>query len=139
MEAPVVLADILRQPCRIAVVGLSWKPHRASHGVAAYLQGAGFRIFPVNPELSGPVLGELPYPSLAHLPEPVEVIDIFRRSEDTPPLVQEILHLPWRPRLAWFQQGIRPSSADRSALEAAGIAVVEDRCLLVEHRALHRA
>ena len=120
---------LLESARRIAVVGLSDKAWRASYGVAHYMQAAGYRIYPVNPEIES-ALGEKAYPSLDALPEPVDVIDVFRRSENVPELVEPAIRSG--AKLFWMQQGIRePESARR--LEAAGIVVVEDLCLMVEH------
>lgn len=125
--------EILKAAKTIAVIGLSAKLHRASHGVAAYMQSAGYHILPVNPALEDPVLGESPFRSLADLPQSVDVIDVFRNENELPGLVKEIVALPWRPRLVWFQLGLEPSTQDREALESLGIAVVANRCLMVDH------
>ena len=125
--------DILKAGKNIAVVGLSKNPWRASHGVASCLQFVGFRIVPVNPVLQGPFLGEDPHPSWSDLAEAGEVIDVFRNEGELPGRVQEILALLWKPRLVWFQLGLLPKPEDRSALEIAGIQVVENRCLQVDH------
>lgn len=128
------LVRILREARRIAVVGLSRKPHRASHGVAAYLQRAGYEIVPVHPA-GGVTLGEPVHADLrsAAATGPIDVVDVFRRSEFVPELADDILAV--RPRLVWMQVGVsHPETARR--LEEAGIAVVMDRCLAVEHNAL---
>lgn len=127
------IAEMLRSSRVIAVVGLSDRPDRPSHGVAAYLQAQGYRIVPVNPRLSGPVLGEQPYPDLRSVPEKVDIVDIFRRSEDVPPVVDDAIAIG--APLVWLQLGIVNDEAARKA-EAAGAAVVMDRCLKVEHEAL---
>ena len=128
------LAAILRAARRIAVVGLSPKPERPSHGVAAYLQRAGYTIIPVRPTGSV-ILGEPVQPSLAAAAAtgPIDSVDIFRRSEFVPALLEELLAA--RPRLVWMQMGIRDDATARR-LEAEGIAVVMDRCLAVEHLTL---
>jgi predicted CoA-binding protein len=129
------LAELLRSARQIAVVGLSPRPERPSHGVAAYLQRAGYTVIPVNP-CGGTILGERVYPDLtaaAAAAGPIDVVDIFRRSEFVSGLVAPILAV--HPKLVWMQVGVRD---DQSAgrLEAAGIAVVMDRCLAVDHQSL---
>jgi uncharacterized protein len=128
------LAEILRAARRIAVVGLSRKPERPSHGVAAYLQRAGYTIIPVHP-VAGVTLGERVYPDLrsAAAAGPIDIVNIFRRSEHIPALLDAMLEV--KPALVWMQQGIRHDGVARS-LEAAGIAVVMDRCLAVDHQFL---
>jgi predicted CoA-binding protein len=128
------IRDILRSSRRIAVVGLSRKPHRASHGVARYLQGVGYEIVPVHPA-GGVTLGEPVHPDLraAAATGPIDIVNIFRRSEFIPALLDDLLAV--RPRLVWMQLGVEdPETARR--LEAAGIAVVMDRCLAVDHQML---
>jgi uncharacterized protein len=129
------LAELVRTARRIAVVGLSRKPERPSHRVAAYLQQAGYTIIPVHPA-GGVTLGEPVYPDLrsaAAAAGPIDIVNIFRRSEYIPALLDALLEV--RPRLVWMQQGIRHEDVARS-LEAAGIAVVMDRCLAVDHQFL---
>jgi predicted CoA-binding protein len=129
------LAQLVREARRIAVVGLSRKPDRPSHGVAAYLQHAGYTIIPVHPA-GGITLGERVYPDLRSAAEgagPIDIVNIFRRSEHIPALLEQLLEV--RPQLVWMQQGIRHPEVARQ-LEAAGIAVVMDRCLAVDHQFL---
>jgi uncharacterized protein len=128
------LSQILRSARRIAVVGLSRKPERPSHGVAAYLQQAGYTIIPVHP-VSGFTLGELVHPDLrsAASTGPIDIVNIFRRSEHVPALLDAMLDV--KPALVWMQVGIRNDDVART-LEAAGIAVVMDRCLAVDHHSL---
>ena len=129
------LAELVRSARTIAVVGLSRKPERPSHGVAAYLQRAGYRIIPVHP-VAGVTLGEQVYPDLrsaAAAGGPIDIVNIFRRSEYIPALLDALLEV--RPRLVWMQQGIRHDAVARQ-LESAGIPVVMDRCLAVDHRFL---
>lgn len=126
------LGALLRGARTIAVVGLSPNPRRPSHAVAAYLQDAGFRIVPVRPG-GATILGELAYPDLdsaAAATGPLDVIDIFRRSDALPALTTSLIAVG--PRLVWMQVGVR-DEAVAAALEAAGITVVMDRCLMVEH------
>jgi predicted CoA-binding protein len=128
------IRDILRTAKRIAVVGLSRKPHRDSHGVAAYLQRHGYTIVPVHPA-GGVTLGEPVHADLraAASTGPIEIVDIFRRSEFVPALLDDLLTI--RPRLVWMQLGVEHQET-ALALEAAGIAVVMDRCLSIEHNLL---
>ena len=128
------LAEILRTSHRIAVVGLSPKPVRPSHGVASYLQRAGYTIIPVRPT-GTIILGEPVQPDLraAAAGGPIDVVNVFRRSEFVPALLPDLLTV--RPRLVWMQVGIRHDETARR-LEAEGIAVVMDRCLAVEHQYL---
>lgn len=128
------LADLVRNARRIAVVGLSRKPERPSHGVAAYLQRVGYTIVPVHPA-GGVTLGERVYSDLrsAAAAGPIDIVNIFRRSEHIPALLEQILEV--RPQLVWMQLGIRHQEVARQ-LEAAGIAVVMDRCLAIDHQFL---
>jgi uncharacterized protein len=126
------LGAILRQSRVIAVVGLSPRRARPSHGVAAYLQEAGFRIVPVRPG-GETILGELAYPDLrtaAAAAGPLDIVNIFRRSEVVPELLDDLLAL--RPKLVWMQVGVMHEGV-RAALDSAGIAVVMNRCLMVDH------
>jgi uncharacterized protein len=128
------IADILRTSRRIAVVGLSPNPGRPSHRVAAYLQRAGYTIIPVRPT-GGTILGEPVHSNLlaAAAAGPIDIVNVFRRSEFVPALLDDLLAV--RPRLVWLQTGIRDdSTAER--LEANGIPVVMDRCLAVDHQFL---
>jgi uncharacterized protein len=131
---PARLAELVRGARRIAVVGLSRKPERPSHGVAAYLQRAGYTIIPVHP-VAGVTLGEPVHPDLrsAAATGPIDIVNIFRRSEHIPALLEALLEI--RPSLVWMQQGIRHEEVARQ-LEKAGIAVVMDRCLAVDHQFL---
>ncbi|MGA3095199.1 MAG: CoA-binding protein [Bryobacteraceae bacterium] len=124
------ITDILRSAHTIAVVGLSGKRFRPSFGVAEYLQRAGYRIIPVNPRETE-VLGEKSYPDLDAVPEPIDIVDIFRRSEHVPAIVEAALRKG--ARAVWMQEGVVHEDAARRA-EAAGLAVVMDRCILKEHR-----
>jgi hypothetical protein len=124
------IAGILRSAHTIAVVGLSGKRFRPSFGVAEYLQRAGYRIIPVNP-LESEVLGEKAYPDLDSVPEPVDIVDIFRRSEHVPAIVEAAVRKGVQ--TVWMQEGVVHEDAARRA-EAAGLAVVMDRCILKEHR-----
>jgi uncharacterized protein len=133
------LARILREARTVAVLGAKAQPAAPAHYVPAYLARAGYRIRPVNPTLVGThILGEPVVATLADLPEPVDVVDVFRRPEFLPGHATEILALPWRPAVVWFQLGIRHDGAAQR-LAGAGIRVVQDRCMMPEHRRLLRA
>ena len=126
--------EILRAARTIAVVGLSPKPERPSHQVAQYLRRAGYRIVPVNPG-HAVILGEPSYPSLtaAAREHPIDIVDVFRRSEFAGAVVDEAIRI--RPRLIWLQQGVvDDAAAERAA--AAGIPFVMDRCIMVDHQLL---
>jgi predicted CoA-binding protein len=127
---------LLRDARTIAVVGLSPKTDRPSHGVARYLQGAGYAIVPINPGHEE-ILGERSYPTLAAAARDhaIDVVDVFRRSELAGAAVDEAIALRPLPRLIWLQQGVVDAAAQARAA-AAGIAFVMDSCLAVEHRAL---
>ena len=129
------IPELLAHARTIAVVGLSGKRYRASHGVAEYLQRAGFRIIPVNPRESE-VLGEKAYPDLDAVPEPVDIVDIFRRPEFVPEIVEAAIRKG--AKAVWMQEGVIHEDAARRAREA-GLDVVMDRCILKEHRRLSYA
>ena len=120
---------ILRTYRTVAVVGLSDKPERPSYTVASYLQSQGYRIVPVNPRISR-VLGEDAYPDLVSIPFEIEIVDIFRRSEDVPPIVDAAIERG--ARAVWMQQGVIDETAAEKA-KAAGLEVVMDLCMLQEH------
>ncbi|MEO6056529.1 MAG: CoA-binding protein [Gemmatimonadales bacterium] len=126
--------EILRTARRIAVVGLSQRPERPSHGVAQYLQRAGYTIIPVRPD-GTTILGEPVQPTLqaAAAGGQIDIVNIFRRPEFVPALLDDLLAV--RPRLVWMQIGIHDEPTARR-LEAEGIAVVMDRCLAVDHQFL---
>jgi len=128
------IADALKQPKNIAVVGLSNSPLRPSHGVAAYMQTHGYRIIPVNPAIDS-ALGEKAYKSLAEVPGKIDIVDIFRRSEFVPEVVDEAIKL--RVPVIWMQEGVVHDAAAEKARKA-GIFVVMDRCILKEHHKLGR-
>jgi predicted CoA-binding protein len=123
----------LLQTCRtIAVVGLSHKRFRPSYGVAEYMQHNGYRIIPVNP-LETTVLGEKSYPSLEAIPERIDIVDIFRRAEFVPEIVEAAIRIG--AQVVWMQEGVVHEAAAQRA-RAAGLTVVMDRCILKEHRRL---
>ncbi|MFB3813905.1 MAG: CoA-binding protein [Terriglobales bacterium] len=133
MSATDPIGELLKAAKTIAVVGLSDSPLRASHGVAAYLQMQGYRIIPVNPTIEE-ALGEKAYPSLLDIPaeEKIDVVDIFRRSEHVPTIVEQAIAR--RVPAVWMQETVvHPEAAEKA--RQAGIFVVMDRCILKEHQA----
>lgn len=126
------LRRILRENQNIAVVGLSSKWHRPSNFAAKYLLDHGYKVFPVNPS-HDEVLGQRCYPSLADIPERVDVVDCFRRSEDTPDLARQAVAIA--ARVLWLQLGVINEEAARIASEA-GLDVVMDRCMKIEYARL---
>jgi predicted CoA-binding protein len=132
MSEAAVIASLLQSAHTIAVVGLSNKHWRASYGVSEYMQRAGYRIIPVNPELAE-VLGERCYPDLEAVPEPIDIVNIFRRSELVPEIVDAAIRVG--AKAVWMQEGVVHEEAAARA-KAAGLTVVMDRCLLKEHRKL---
>jgi len=130
------LTRILREARTVAVLGAKAHPSEPAYYVPAYLARQGYRVLSVNPTLPGTRIHEAPVvATLADLPEPVDVIDVFRRPEFLPGHAAEILALPWRPAVVWFQLGIRnAAAAERLARE--GIRVVQNRCMMPEHRRL---
>lgn len=128
------IADLLRNSKTIAVVGLSNKRMRPSYGVSEYMQSAGYRIIPVNPQ-EEEVLGEKAYARLEDIPEHVDIVDIFRRPEYVPDLVESAIKIG--ADTVWMQEGVVHEQAAERAREA-GLTVVMDRCILKEHRKLGR-
>jgi uncharacterized protein len=124
------ILDILKKYKTIAVVGLSSKPARPSHGVALYLQASGYRIIPVNPNETH-VLGEKSYARVEDVPEKIEIVDIFRRAEDVPPAVEGAIRAG--AKVVWMQLGIANEAAAEKA-RAVGLTVVMDACMLIEHK-----
>ncbi|MCL4792924.1 MAG: CoA-binding protein [Bryobacteraceae bacterium] len=122
--------EIFAMSKTIAVVGLSSNPARASHGVAAYFQQQGFRIIPVNPNETE-VLGEKSYPDLKSVPEKVDLVNVFRRSEHVPGIVDDAIAAG--AGALWLQQGVTHAEAEARAREA-GMRVVSDACMMVMHR-----
>lgn len=125
-----VITDLLRSAHTIAVVGLSSKKARPSHGVTDYMLHAGYRIIPVNPNETE-VLGEKAYPDLDSVPEKVDIVDVFRRSESVPEIVDAAIRIG--ARAVWMQEGVMHQEAAKRARQA-GLIVIMDRCLLKEHR-----
>ena len=134
-QSAIIIDKILRDCRTIAVVGLSSNPARPSYGVGNYMKTQGYRVIPVNPNETN-VLGEQAYPSLAAVPGPIDLVNIFRKSEDVLPIVEAaITH---GAKAIWMQEGISNEQAAVRA-QASGLLVVMDRCWLKEHTArLHR-
>jgi predicted CoA-binding protein len=132
MKEDETIGALLRAAKVIAVVGLSADVEKPSHGVARYLKNKGFRIIPVNPGQES-ILGEKCYKSLADVPEPIDVVDIFMRPEKVLPVVEEAIKL--RPKAIWLQLGITNEEA-KAAAASAGIMFVQDKCVKVEHARL---
>jgi predicted CoA-binding protein len=124
------ISRILSQTKIIAVVGLSSRTTRAGYYVPAYLQSAGYRIIPVNPYLDE-ALDETAYPDLASIPGPVDLVLLFQRSEKVPPFVQTAIEMG--AKAVWMQLGIVNQAAAEEA-RAAGLTVVQNACMMVEHR-----
>ena len=124
------VGELLKRTKTIAVVGLSDSPLRPSYGVSAYMQSHGYRIIPVNPSIKGS-LGEKAVASLGEVPERIDMVDVFRRSEFVPELVDEAIRL--KVPAIWLQEGVIHEEAAEKARKA-GIFVVMDRCILKEHR-----
>jgi hypothetical protein len=125
------IAELLKRAKTIAVVGLSDNPMRPSHGVSAYMQGHGYRIIPVNPHIESS-LGEKSYPSLLDVPEKIDIVNIFRRSELVDQAVDQAIQL--KVPAIWMQEDVINEKAAQRARQA-GIFVVMDRCILKDHRA----
>jgi predicted CoA-binding protein len=126
--------EILSSSRVVAVVGLSPKPTRPSYKVASYLKKKGYKIIPVNPEVKE-ALGEPSYPDLVSIPEPVDVVDIFRRTEEVPAIVEEAIKI--RAKAVWMQEGVVNEEAASSAKEA-GLMVVMNKCMRKERIKLQR-
>lgn len=130
MERPAIEENGQTRPIRIAVVGLTNKPGRPALGVSRFMQQQGYKIIPVNPRAEG-ALDEQAYPSLAALPEPVDIVQVFRRPEFIPEVVADLKQMAVKPKLLWLQEGIVNDQAAQEALEW-GVAVVQDRCTYKE-------
>jgi predicted CoA-binding protein len=128
------ITQLLKKSKTIAVVGLSDSPLRPSYGVAAYMQSQGYRVIPVNPTIKG-ALGEKAVPSLSEVNEKIDIVDVFRRPEFVPEVVEEAIRL--KVPAIWLQEGVVHEEAAERARKA-GIEVVMDRCILKEHRARFR-
>jgi len=122
--------ELLQKYQTIAVVGLSSNPMRPSYAVTEYMQAAGYRIIPVNPNETE-VLGEKSYARLEDVPEKIEIVNVFRRAEEVPPVVESAIRVA--AKVIWMQLGIENDEAAEKA-RSAGLVVIEDACILVEHR-----
>ena len=129
------IRDVLQHSHTIAIVGLSDRPARDSFAVARFLQRNGYRVLPVNPNLTGRVLGEQPYANLRDISEHVDIVNIFRRPEFVPGIVEDAIAIG--ADVVWTQLGIVNMAAVKRAQQA-GIGVVQDRCMAIEHRRLMR-
>jgi len=134
INSPETIARILEECRTIAVVGLSSNSWRPSHGVASYMKRAGYRVIAVNPNETE-VFGQKAFPSLADVPEKIELIDVFRRSEEAGAAVDQAIAIG--AKAVWLQEGVIDSKAAQRAVDA-GLLVVMDRCWLKEH-ARHKA
>ena len=127
------IRDLLAGSRTVAVVGLSDRPYRTSHSIARSLQDFGFRIFPVNPNLRGPVLGEEPYASVEEIPEAVDIVDVFRSSEKVMPTARDAVAAG--AKVLWMQSGVVNEEAAAHAREHS-LTVVMDRCIMVDYASL---
>lgn len=133
-ETEAELREILRDASTIAVVGIKDLEIEDAYRVPQYMQLHGYRVVPVNPKLDR-VLGQRAFKSLREVDEPVDLVNLFRASDHIPAHVDEILAMSPRPKAVWLQLGIQNGAA-AARLREAGIAVVQDRCIMVEHRRL---
>ena len=130
------LREILTTSPTIAILGVHREPEKAAFYVPEYLHDEGYRIIGVNPRFIGQTLfGERVRSTLAEISEPIDIVDVFRRGEQIPGHVEDILAMKPRPKVVWFQLGIRNEDAAK-ILEAAGITVVQNRCTLADHQRL---
>jgi uncharacterized protein len=127
------IKDLLQNARTVAVVGLSDRSYRTSHAIARALQGFGFKIFPVNPNLTGPVLGEEPYAKVEEIREPVDIVDVFRSSEKVMPVARDAVAAG--AKALWMQSGVVNEEAAAYAKEH-GLVVVMDRCIKVDYALL---
>jgi len=126
-------ATILNEYRIIAMVGLSPNPNRPSHRVAKYLINQGYKVIPVNPDAQE-ILGTRSYSNMSSIPEPIEIVDIFRRSEEVMPIVDEAIKIG--AKVVWMQEGVINEKAAMKA-QNAGLLVIMDRCMLKEHKRLN--
>ena len=130
------IRGVLQSVKSVAIIGASANTNRPSFFVAKYLAAKGYDIFPINPGQAGKeIAGAMTYASVADLPQPVDMVDIFRRTEALPGIVSEIMQLPELARVVWMQLGIR-DDAIAAALEMAGITVIQNRCPKIEYARL---
>jgi uncharacterized protein len=129
------IRDLLDRSRTVAVVGLSDRSYRTSHAIAQALQGFGYKIFSVNPNLEEPVLGEQPYERVADIPTPVDIVDVFRRSEKVMPVAKDAVAAG--AKVLWLQSGVINEEAAAYATEH-GLTVIMDRCIKVDYASLVR-
>jgi uncharacterized protein len=129
---PNTMKEILLSSKTIAIVGLSSNPAKESYGIAEYLMAQGYRIIPVNPT-AAEILGETSYPDLSSIPENVDVVQVFRKPEDVPPVVDEAIKI--NAKVVWMQEGISHEEAAQKGRDA-GLQVVMDKCMRAAHRNL---
>lgn len=127
------IRDLLQDSQTVAVVGLSDRPYRTSHAIARVLKDVGYKIYPVNPNLDGPVLGEDPYDSVQEIEAPVDIVDVFRRSELVMPVAKDAVAAG--AKALWMQSGVVNEEAASYARDH-GLVVVMDRCIKVDHARL---
>ena len=127
---PEEIRKILSGARTVAVVGLSDRSNRTSHAIARALQGFGFRVFPVNPNLDGPVLGEEPYSLVQEIPQGVDLVDVFRRGELVMPVAEDAVEAG--AKVLWMQSGVVNEQAAAYARDN-GLAVIMDRCIMVDY------
>lgn len=127
------IRDLLQESRIVAVVGLSDSPYRTSHAIARVLKDVGYKIYPVNPNLDGPVLGEAPYASVQEIEEPVDIVNVFRRSEKVMPVAKDAVATG--AKAIWMQSGVVNEEAASYARDH-GLVVVMDRCIKVDHARL---
>jgi uncharacterized protein len=127
------VADVLKTVKTVALLGASPNPGRPSHGVMGFLLSKGYHVIPVNPGQAGKsILGQTVYAKLSEIPEPIDMVDVFRASEHMGQVMDEVLALDAKPKVVWTQLGVRDDAAAAKA-EAAGIMVVQDRCPAIEY------
>ena len=135
MNDPAMIKEILSSLKTVATVGLSGNREKISHSVAAYLQNQGYRVIPVNPT-TVEILGEKSYPDLESIPEKIDIVQIFRRPEDVPPIVDAAIKIG--AKVIWMQEGIVNEDAAQKARDA-GLKVVMDACMRATHQFLIRS
>ena len=132
MNSNKLMKEILLSTKTIASVGLSSNPSKESYGIVQYLKDQGYRIFPVNPTATE-IMGEKAYPDLSSIPDTVDVVQVFRKPEDVPPVVEEAIKIG--AKVVWMQEGVVHEGAAQKARDA-GLQVVMDACMRATHRRL---
>lgn len=130
------MRDLLQGTQTIVVVGMSDKPERDSHAVGAYLLGKGYRVIPVNPSVTE-ILGQRSYASLQDIPADtvIDIVDVFRKSEAVPEILDEVLSRPTLPKALWLQIGVR-DEASKERARSKNLTFIQDACIMVQHRRL---